>query len=442
MAAQARSIFSRLTWASAIIGVLATALLYLAASYTVRTHTDAALMRTVDTDLAGLVDIYATSGADELKKRMADRLSLSDQGGDVAHYALSNGAGHIIAGDLKTLPTLAANASQARFVTLSSGQSAMARATRLGPELTLTVAREHASRDALLSALGWAFLMAGLGVVATMIAAGQMATRGLRGRVSSINAAFLSDQASTFPIAASKDELDDLSTHVSTILSQQKALVASHRNISDQTAHELRTPLMHLDMRLQRALGEAKQPALAEMLVAARTDIKRIIRMLESLLDIAASEAQHRDASKLVQTNLSELGISLADLFAESAEEAGLALETAIAPDVMMRCDAMQITRMLSNLLDNAIKYVPSGGTIRLSIAAGPRISVVDNGPGIAPAMRDAVFERFERAGNKGDDGHGLGLALVRAIAERHNLTARCEDAAPGAAFIIEAEEP
>jgi signal transduction histidine kinase len=436
------SLFNRLTWASALIGVLATVLLYFAAAYTVRQHVNAALARTVDTDMAGLVDIYASDGRAELERRLADRLAFAAKSGEQPHYLLADAKGNPLAGDLQRVSHLSAASSEAHAVTLASGATMLGRMTQLGPNLQLFVGRENADLGSLLREVAWAFALAGLGVVLTLVAAGRVATRQLRMRVTNLNSSFLQAEAASYSpeTPPSRDELDELSRHVGGILKRQSALVASHRNVSDQTAHELRTPLMHLDMRLQRAIDQSPSDGLTETLLAARAEIKRIIRMLESLLDIASNEALRFDPSRLEETNLSELAISLADLFSESAEEAGLALEAAITPDVTMRCDAMQITRMLSNLLDNALKYVPSGGTIRLSVEAGPKICVIDNGPGIPAAMREVIFERFKRSESVTEEGHGLGLALVRAIAERHGLSVRCDDAHPGAAFIIAAK--
>jgi signal transduction histidine kinase len=119
-----------------------------------------------------------------------------------------------------------------------------------------------------------------------------------------------------------------------------------------------------------------------------------------------------------------------------------LTLDAVIAPDVMLQGEAMQLTRLISNLLDNASKYVPQGGTVSLKVEAGPRLIVADNGPGLDPTLRPRLFERFRRgAVHSQRGGHGLGLALARAIAERHNLSIRAEDNEPGARFIVEPEE-
>jgi signal transduction histidine kinase len=131
----------------------------------------------------------------------------------------------------------------------------------------------------------------------------------------------------------------------------------------------------------------------------------------------------------------------LAALYEGSVEEAGLRLETAIEPGVTMLGERMQIVRLVSNLLDNAIKYVPAGGTVSLRLSQGPRIMVADDGPGIPFEDRGRIFERFARsAGQVSQPGHGLGLALARAIAQRHGLVLRLADSPRGACFMVEPE--
>ena len=160
--------------------------------------------------------------------------------------------------------------------------------------------------------------------------------------------------------------------------------------------------------------------------------------MLDSLLDIAASEARVGDRTGLADVNLSALAESLAELYEGSAEEAGIALRTHIAPGVSLRGERMQLTRLISNLLDNALKYVPRGGEVRLTIADGPVIEVSDNGPGIDPSLRPFVFDRF-RSGKPiaGATSHGLGLALAKAIALRHDLRIGFGSNAQGAHFVV-----
>jgi signal transduction histidine kinase len=104
-----------------------------------------------------------------------------------------------------------------------------------------------------------------------------------------------------------------------------------------------------------------------------------------------------------------------------------------IAPNVMISGEATQLRRMLSNLLDNSVRYVPDGCEVRLSLAAGPRLIVADTGPGIPAPVRARLFERF----TAGAGGHGLGLALVRAIVHRHDWKIRVESDGNGTQIVI-----
>ena len=213
-------------------------------------------------------------------------------------------------------------------------------------------------------------------------------------------------------------------------------LLTAQREISDNIEHELRTPLVHLDTRLLHAIDHNRDAGVADDLDGARGDIRSIVSLFDALLDLTLAEAGSDSASRGT-VDVSELAAGLADLYAASAGEAGLDFSTRIAPDVTMRGEAIALTRLIANLLDNAIKHVPAGTRVRRIVGAGPIIAVEDNGTGVAPHDREPIFRRFHRASGE-RNGHGLGLALVRVIAAQHGLTARVEDARPGARFIVE----
>jgi signal transduction histidine kinase len=237
------------------------------------------------------------------------------------------------------------------------------------------------------------------------------------------------------------DEIDALARQGARLLARQAQLVRLQKHMSDHVAHEIRTPLMHLDGRLAAALQARPEPGEGGALTRSRGDIRGIVVMLDSLLDIASNEGRRGDLAGLVELNLSELLTDLAALYEGSVEEAGLTLDTAIEPGVTMLAERMQIVRLVSNLLDNAIKYVPSGGRVSLSLAPGPRITVSDDGHGIPREDRARIFERFGRgAGQVSQPGHGLGLALARAIAQRHGLILRLAESERGACFVLEPE--
>ena len=106
-----------------------------------------------------------------------------------------------------------------------------------------------------------------------------------------------------------------------------------------------------------------------------------------------------------------------------------------------LRADAMQMMRLMSNLLDNGFKYVPCGGSVSLELSDGPHIVVQDDGPGIPASDRERVFERYVRLDDSAGGGHGLGLSLALAIAQRHGLSLHVEDAEPGARFVVRPED-
>jgi signal transduction histidine kinase len=164
-----------------------------------------------------------------------------------------------------------------------------------------------------------------------------------------------------------------------------------------------------------------------------------LIQLLESLLDIAANKARKGEITGLASTDLSLLTERICELYADSAEESGHVFSWDIVPGVELPVEEAQFARLVTNLLDNAFKYVPAGGEVRLSLEPGPKLVVQDSGPGIAPEERQKIFERFYRgkSGTQDAQGNGLGLALAQAIAIRHGLEIELEDTMMGACFVV-----
>ena len=313
----------------------------------------------------------------------------------------------------------------------------LVRATRLRPGVSLYVGRSLAPIGKAEAELRWRLGYAGAAAVVGALLVGLVTAWQIGRRAQALNAVFRrfqeGDQAARAGPQGS-DEFGELAANVDAHLDQIARLLAVQREISSNIAHELRTPLAHLDTRLRRALERTEDAATRDALDEARDDIRSIVSLFDALLDIALGEAADQSAQGIV--DLSEIATDLADLYEASADEAGLTFAAEIAPDVKLRGERMQLTRLIANLLDNAIKFVPAGASVRLAIAPGPVITVEDSGPGVAPADRDLIFRRFGRAQSDAE-GHGLGLALVKVIATRHGLTVRCEDAAPGARFVV-----
>jgi signal transduction histidine kinase len=440
-----RSVFGRVTLSALLVSLLSTLALFLVVQKIVADDGRAMLAREVDTDLAGLADIYVSGGDAELRARIADRLAVEREDGEQGWYLLADAQGRRIAGNLDRWPKLSSRISEARFVLLPDGQRMFARATQLGPRAQLLVGRSNMRGQALLARLAAAFAGAGALIALLSLTAGHFAARRLRARVEAVNATFAAVRAGRIAARASgagrSDELAELAANTNAMLDQVERLIEAQRAVSDQTAHEIRTPLMHLDTRILKAMAETQDNILLRTLDQSRGEIRGVVRLLDSLLDIAGTQALRGDLRGLAEVDLSDIAETLADLYGASAEELGIGFHARIAPGVLLRADPMQMMRLMSNLLDNAFKYVPSGGSVALILSPGPRIVVQDDGPGIPADDRARIFERYVRLDVGSGGGHGLGLALARAIAQRHDLSLHVEDAGPGARFVVQSED-
>jgi signal transduction histidine kinase len=204
--------------------------------------------------------------------------------------------------------------------------------------------------------------------------------------------------------------------------------------------------------RLHTKLADLRDAALPEgaavRVDAALADAEELLGTFNALLRIARVESGSRRA-EFADLDLEPLLFDVADLYeplaAEKAQTLSVLAATADGTDaqrLFVHGDRDLLFQAVANLLDNAIKYTPAGGAIRLDAAAGAdkvTISVADNGPGIPPALRDKVLQRFYRIDeSRSAPGHGLGLSLVQAVAQLHGADLRLEDAAPGLRVLLE----
>jgi signal transduction histidine kinase len=223
----------------------------------------------------------------------------------------------------------------------------------------------------------------------------------------------------------SEDEMDLLAEHLNAMLDHISRLMQAMRYAGDSVAHDLRTPLTRLRTRLETAavdLGDAKE---ADILYAAATDADELLSTFDSVLRIARLEAGER-RGLLKPLDPKPILDDLAELYEPACEDAGLTFEADIAPKTLILADRGLLLQAVSNLLENAIKYTPRGGSIRLVLrkkrgAAGIEVAICDDGPGIPSWDRDRVKERFVRLDkSRSLPGSGLGLSLVEAIADLH----------------------
>lgn len=237
------------------------------------------------------------------------------------------------------------------------------------------------------------------------------------------------------PLRGTGDDFDELSATLNLMLGRIEEAVESVRRVSDNVAHELRTPLarLHADLDELRAAGsEDERQRLAEQ---AATEAKRLQAIFDALLRIARIESG-RHLTGMRRIDLTTLLADAVELHTPDAEAHGQRIESRIAPGLELDADPNLLFQAISNLLDNAVKYGGAGAVIAVSAQRterGTEIAISDSGPGIADAWRDRVTERFFRGPDTaGQPGTGLGLALVSAIVGLHKWHLDIEDARPG----------
>jgi signal transduction histidine kinase len=249
------------------------------------------------------------------------------------------------------------------------------------------------------------------------------------------------DLSQRLPEQGSGDDFDKLAGMVNAMLSEIERLIGDIKAAGDNIAHDLRTPLTRLRTRLEGALrrGGAVEDHRAAMEDAiAETD--QLLATFRALLRIGEVEAGARRAG-FGEVDLVKLVTSAAELFEALATERGLGFSSAIEAAPSVRGDPDLLFEAVANLLDNAIKFTPTGGRVALSLRADGEITVADSGPGLPPELKDALFQRFTR-GDKARHlpGNGLGLSLVAAVARLHGFVLTMENTEPGCRAAIAAK--
>ncbi len=311
----------------------------------------------------------------------------------------------------------------------------------------IQVGRSADSRAVLLAPLRRAFGVIGALVLLLSVAAGTLlawrATRPLR-EVSETARRILEtgDFAARVRAPRGSGELAVLVRQLNTLLNKNATHVRVLRETLDNLAHDLRTPLARLRGTAELALQNAQDPAEARGALAdCVNESDRVLHLLETLLDISAAEA---GALKLNRDrfDVRTLVEQAADLYREVAEERKITLTVEQPEPAEVDGDPIRLGQAINNLLDNALKYTPSGGRVVLATRAEPDdvvITVSDTGPGIRAEEHEAVFRRLYRGdASRSRRGLGLGLSLVKAIVEAHGGTVAVDDGPEGGArFII-----
>ena len=366
-------------------------------------------------------------------------------------YLLTDGNGRWLAGNLDTVAKeLWETRGAAEFSYRKRGsdqgeRQALGLVARFPGDLHLIVARDIESQETLKRLLRAAFVL-GYGVIILIGAAGAVivSRRMLRRVDAASNTArsiMQGNLSQRIPVTGRNDEFDRLSQSLNAMLDRIQDLMTGLKNVSDNIAHDLKTPLHRLRTRAERALQSSRSPdKLAEALGSVIEEADTLIQTFDALLSIARLEAGSRSES-FGPLNICALIRDVADLYEPAAEERGLSLRLSCSGDVMMAGEKHLIGQALANLLDNAIKYAaPSGKAAPASIGIGLEdkgdavdIVISDNGPGVPAADRERVLQRFVRLQpSRSIPGSGLGLSLVAAVARLHDGAVSLEDNEPG----------
>jgi signal transduction histidine kinase len=309
-------------------------------------------------------------------------------------------------------------------------------------DLRLITGRSFEESDAIgqtvLTAFGGATLLI---LLLSGFSAALLARRGQQ-RLERISATLtevsLGNLKSRAPLSGSADDLDRLSVHMNEALFRLETTVEGIRQVSVNIAHDLRTPISRLGIRLEEILDEVQdQPELGSRLRTASSELKQITTTFDSLLRIAQIEAGARK-SRFRPVALPGIGAALQEAYLPVAEEKQqqLTFKIASAATALVYGDQDLLTQLFANLLENSIHHAPSGAHIVVEVGSdeqGVWMCVTDDGPGIPPSEYANVTKRFYRLdSSRNTPGSGLGLALVKAIADLHGAELQLKDSSPG----------
>jgi signal transduction histidine kinase len=407
----------------------------------------------IERDAMGLLEAYGRSGTRgivnelDLRERTFSRIN--------AVYLLTDTEGFVIAGNLPAWPVMRGRDGrwvefeiELREAGLETGRPVRAIALEPGPGLRLLVGTDLSDRRD----LGRRFAVAaGIGtLLVTLIALGigYRQSQRILARVEAVSRTCKEivggNLEGRLPVAGDDDEFDTLAVEVNSLLARLARTTEILRTSLHSAAHDLRSPMHRMRLRMEQALnaepagdtaGDAVAAAQRDTLEPLLRDVDQMQRVLTALLQIAEAESGTvgaRPEPVALDVMLDELG----ELYQPQAEQQGVSLSVSCAPGSRVLGHRQLLAQAVANLIDNALKFTPAGGRVDLrtrTVDGRLIISVADSGPGIPAEDRSRAVEPFVRLNNAPPrDGSGLGLNLAAAVARLHGGSLVLEDNQPG----------
>jgi signal transduction histidine kinase len=395
--------------------------------------------RAIAAEFATLKNAYASGGRGGLTAAITQRLA--DRGFDGVVYLLADSSFTLIAGNLAEWPPFAKGSSgwgdlgaqegrtrlRAAFETLSDGNHLL-----IGKDIGDLDAFAQNINAALTLCISLIFVLAGV--------ASMSVTRRTVGRIEAINATsraiMQSGLGQRIPLRGTRDEWDELAGNLNSMLDRIEELMRQVKQVTDNVAHDLRTPLARMRGRLEKAYNRQRDGDRDQALIGdTLADLEGVLRMFSSLMRISQIEAYDRTTA-FRPVNLAEIAKEVVELFDAAAEDKGVHLKVVANSHVLVMGDRDLLFDAVSNLVDNAVKHGRAAGHAKVEVNESDgeaRISVADDGPGIPADQFQHVFKRFYRLEqSRNAPGNGLGLSLVAAVARLHGARIELIDNLPG----------
>ena len=423
-------------------------------SWSTNTLLESQLKETIETEIRGLAEQGRSGGLAAIFQTIEQR----SHSPGASLYLITDVNGRILTGNISQVPADLFERSGMGMITVPYERNlgegprhlAMVQVLRLPGGFWMLVGRDIGEREEFRQIIGRALIWAVALLIGLALVSWFFVSRRVLKRIDSVAATsrriMAGDLTRRLEVTGTGDEFDRLANSLNAMLERIEHLLVQLRNVSDNIAHDLKTPLTRLRNRVESALaGPPSDETYRAALVSTIEESDRLIQTFNALLMIARIEAGPPEGA-MTEVEAGAIVRDVAELYEPVAEEQGVELEAVTPEPVTLMANRELLGQALANLIDNAIKHgLPAGADRQLRIVMSTAeehgrlvLRVADNGVGIPEADRARVLERFVRLEkSRSTAGSGLGLSLVNAVVAFHNGTIELADNAPGLTVTI-----